>query len=83
MEAMPFPFVPLLITVLIVLHDMEHLREWNNVKYVPMKVLRDPNRKWLSAGWLSKQVKKLLPMLRQPKCKNILHYCPLPSMPRY
>ena len=49
MEAMPFPFVPLLITGLIVLHDMEHLREWNNVKYVPMKVLRDPNRKWLSA----------------------------------
>ena len=56
---MTFPFVPLPITVLNFLHDMEHLREWNNVKYVPMKVLRDPNRKWLSAGWLSKQVKKL------------------------
>ena len=41
---MTFPFVPLPITVLIFLHDMEHLREWNNVKYVPMKVLRDPNR---------------------------------------
>ena len=46
---MIFPFVPLPITVLIFLHDMEHLREWNNVNYVPMKVLRDPNRKWLSA----------------------------------
>ena len=59
MEAMPFPFVPLLITILIVLHDMEHLREWNNAKYVPMKVLGDPNRKWLYAGWLSKQLEKL------------------------
>ena len=69
MEAMPFPFVPLLITVLIVLHDMEHLHEWNSVKYVPMKVLRDPNRKWLSARWLSKQVKKL--DLRQFKPSQI------------
>ena len=34
--------------------DQVHL--FNGVRYVPMKAIRDPDRKWLSAGWLSKQM---------------------------
>ena len=34
--------------------DQVHL--FNGVRYVPIKAIRDPDRKWLSAGWLSKQM---------------------------
>ena len=32
--------------------DQVHL--FNGVRYVPIKAIRDPDRKWLSAGWPSK-----------------------------
>ena len=34
--------------------DQVHL--FNGVRYVPIKAIRDSDRKWLSAGWLVKQI---------------------------
>ena len=34
--------------------DQVHL--FNGVRHVPIKAIRDPDRKWFSAGWLSKQM---------------------------
>ena len=34
----------------------DQVHPFKGVRYVPVKVIRDPERKWLSAGWLSKQM---------------------------
>ena len=51
------PFLHSICSPLSDTNAMEHIHDWNGVKYVPVKVLQDPTRKWISAGWLSKQVK--------------------------
>ena len=58
---LPFPCAPRSISTynlcLSSTNTTEHPHEYDGVKYVPVKALQDPNRKWISAGWLSKHVK--------------------------
>ena len=32
---------------------MDHMHPYRGVSYIPLKVVRDPQRGWVSAGWLS------------------------------
>ena len=48
---------------------VEHLHEYEGVKYVPVTVTRELEREWISAEWLSKQVKCL--RLEQKKPSDI------------
>ena len=34
----------------------DQVHQFKGVRYVPIKAIRDSDRKWLSAGWLSKQM---------------------------